>query len=439
MKFFPVLIFSVVVCARAEINPPVATTNSVVVTPAFINALADEARTNNPALRAAELRVEAGRANEQSIRKWEDPTVRFGVMSAEKAMRADEGDLLTDVEQKLPVFGKPQAARRVAESATRVEEATAEFQFQQLRKEIAQAVFKMAVAGRVIELEQQDLAWTETMVAAAERRYETGEMSQVDVLRLQNERSKRATSLKTDSFLLEHEQVNLARLLNRRTHFAWPALQLPSLAGPIAYSEKLVKLALHSEPKLKMMQQQIRQAEASVEQTRRQRFPDFRVGAEVRQFSETQELRQSMLTVSFNFPWGNSKKYAADVKREQAKMNAAELDAADYELSIRNDMHQLVTRIDAARREALLYRDEIIPRSEMALESARAAWETSRGMFRDVMDARRMLVEAQVIYARAIGEQYQMMSELVLCCGLGDLESLQAFGFIPETETPGKN
>ena len=58
-------------------------------------------------------------------------------------------------------------------------------------------------------------------------------------------------------------------------------------------------------------------------------------------------------------------------------------------------------------------------------------------MFRDVLDARRMLLDARLMFARAVTEQYQMMSELVLCCGLGDLEALQMIGAEPESQNEG--
>ena len=73
----------------------------------------------------------------------------------------------------------------------------------------------------------------------------------------------------------------------------------------------------------------------------------------------------------------------------------------------------------------MVYRDEIIPRSEQAITSARSGWETGRGMLRDVLEARRMLLDGRLMYARAVAEQYEMLSDLVLCCGLGDLEALQ--------------
>lgn len=128
----------------------------------------------------------------------------------------------------------------------------------------------------------------------------------------------------------------------------------------------------------------------------------------------------------------------SQVQRDEAKLKAAELDLVDYELSVREEVHQLTVKIDAARREAVLYRDQIIPRSQSALDSARSGWETSRNSFRDVLDARRMLLEGRLMQARAVAEQYQMLSELVLCCGLGDMEALQMIGAQPEVSPQEK-
>jgi outer membrane protein TolC len=172
---------------------------------------------------------------------------------------------------------------------------------------------------------------------------------------------------------------------------------------------------------------------------RRQRYPDLAVGAESRNYTGNGEFRQAMVTLSLSLPWGNRSRYNAAVQREQEKVKAAQQDAADFELGLRNEVHDLTVKIDAASREALLYRDEIIPRSQTALESAHSAWTTGRGTFRDLLDARRMLLDAQLMYARAVTEQYQMMSELVLCCGLGDFEALEMIGVGLEFQNGGKN
>ena len=61
--------------ARAE-------TNALQLTVATLRALAEEARTNNAAVRAAEERADAAQAHVATVPTWADPTVRFGVMGA---------------------------------------------------------------------------------------------------------------------------------------------------------------------------------------------------------------------------------------------------------------------------------------------------------------------------------------------------------------------
>jgi outer membrane protein TolC len=143
-----------------------------------------------------------------------------------------------------------------------------------------------------------------------------------------------------------------------------------------------------------------------------------------------------MVRLSVSLPWVNDAKYRQETRRENARRQAAEFDAADYELSLREELRRLTAGIDASRREALLYRDEIIPRSVQALASAEASWAANRALFLDVLEARRMLVDARLTYARAVTEQYRLLTELVLCCGLGDLEALEMIGAQPEVSPP---
>jgi len=357
---------------------------------------------------------------------------RLGGMAAREEMRADEGDLIYGVEQKLPLFGKAKLARSVARAEVSTEMANADYQFQVLRRELAKAVFRTALADEVVVIGQQDLAWLETITRTMEGKFQASEATLVEVLQLQNERAKRTTQLDTDRDRLGHEQVTLNRMLNRDLLSPWPTLELPALAGSVVYGPRLMDFALKYEPRIELLRRQIKQAEATVALTRRQRLPDINAGLEARNYSGDGSFRQGVLVFSMALPWVNAGKYRHEIQRDEAKLKAAELDLADYELSVREEVHQLTVKIDAARREAVLYRDQIIPRSQSALGSARSGWEANRGSFRDVLDARRMLLEGRLMDARAISEQYQMLSELVLCCGLGDMEALQMIGAQPE-------
>jgi outer membrane protein TolC len=217
-------------------------------------------------------------------------------------------------------------------------------------------------------------------------------------------------------------------MLARDPFEPWPDFDLPAVAGPIVHTRQLENLSLKFEPKLRMMRQEVKRAEAAALLTKRQQWPDVSAGVEARNYTGDGSFRQGMLLLSMNLPWGNRAKYRSDIRREEARARATELDSYDYELTVREEIHKLIIMIDVARREALLYRDQIIPRSGSALSSMRASWEAGRGMLGDVLEARRMLLEAETMYARAVAEQYTAMAELVLCCGLADLQALEMIG-----------
>jgi outer membrane protein, heavy metal efflux system len=412
---------------------------SLPLTPAYVNQLAEEMRTNRPALLAASARTNAAAAGVAAVRTWEDPMLRLGGMASDQEMRSENGDIIYGAEQKLPLWGKPGLAKRVARAELAVETANADYQFQILKSELAKTVFRTALAEQVVVIGRQDLAWLQTTTEAANSKYEAGQATLVEVLQIKNEQAKRATQLETDRENLAHDRVSLNRLLNRDLRSPWPQFELPAVAGPVLFNQKLVSYASNYEPRLRMMREQINQAQATVDSTRRSRMPDVSAGAISRNYSGNGDWRQAEFMLSFSLPVFNTHKYRADVRRDESKLRATELDAVDYELSLREELHALTVKIDNARREALLYRDDIIPRSESALNSARAGWESGRNSFRDVLDARRMLLEGRLMYARAVSEQYQMLSELVLCCGLGDLEALQMIGAVPEAKNEKTN
>lgn len=351
-------------------------------------------------------------------------------------MRADDGDVLYGVEQKLPLWGKPQAMRRVAEAELGVATADGDLRFETQRSELAKALFRAALANETVTIGELDLAWTEKMQEAAGARYRSGG-SLADVLRLQNERARRADQLLTARAQLRHDEFTLNRMLNRAPDSAWPKLTLPAVAAPVVYSDKLVRLARDYEPRLRKMRGEVQLAEAAVDKARRERHPEVSVGVDTRNDSSTGGWRQTELMVSFSLPWLNGKRYRSDVAREDARRQAAEFDVADLELSVRDEVHGLTVKIDAARREALLYRDEILPRSEQALTVAQSAWQNGSGMFLDMLEARRMLLEARLMSARAVAGQWQMLSELVLCCGLADFDALEMIGVQTESQKGG--
>ena len=400
-------------------------TNRVVLTSEYISLLAEQLRTNHPGVAAADARTFAAVQNLRGVRTWEDPTVRLGGMAAREPMRADEGDLIYGVEQKLPLFGKPKLSRAIAAAEIEVARANTEYQFQLRRLEFTKHILQAGLNDRLVSIDRQDLQWLETLLLTLEPRIASGQASQLELLKAQNEKSKRTERLNTDSNHRYHEGTAMNIMLGRPDWLPWPQFELPPVGPIIRHSPEIERLALKFEPKLRMMRQEITRAQAAAELMRRQQLPDVSAGIEARNYTGDGSFRQSMIVLSMNLPWVNRAKYRNDLSREEAKTLATQLDATDYELTVREEIHKLLVMIDVSRRDALLFRDQIIPRTSTGLDALRASWESGRGTLNEVLEGRRMLLEAEAMYAQAVAEQYTAMAQLVLCCGLGDLQALE--------------
>jgi len=422
--------FVLVALTGAATGTGAATPGPLALTPALLKSLSAEMRTNHPALRAARSRADAAIFNANGIRKWDDPMLMLGNVSPGpgRSMAVQEdGNLIYGIEQKLPLWNKPALARSAAIAGTKLRGREVEMIFQYLRRDLAKSLLRAALAGRTVELTATDLTWLDVMIPLAEERLRAGMGSQAEVVLLQNERSRRLHELHSETNKLAAEHAIANRLLGRDVASPWPRLELPALADPMPYRPALADLACKQEPKLRVMRDEILAAQAMTRATRAMRLPDITAGVQTRQFSGNLGYREAMVSVKMNLPWGNRERYRSDVLRDEAKATAFEHDLADGEAGIREEVFRLTTQVDSARREVLLYRDEVIPRTEAALTSARTAWEAGRGMARDVMDLRRMVLEAQLMIARATAEQQQLFAELVLCCGLGDFTALERY------------
>jgi outer membrane protein TolC len=392
------------------------------LTAEYIDRLLVEAQGNNPSIQAAGARAEAASAAVDSVRTWQDPTLTLGLSlpTARGFKSSEEGNLIYGVEQKLPVFDRPKFARQVAEADAAKGKLTVAYETAKLRRDLTLALVALALDDSTIELTKQDIGWLEATLSAVDHRYRVGKSSQVEWLKIQTERAKALDHLKTLQLERGHQQVEANRLLNRDLHASWPVVTLPPVQAAVAYGDELVNAAIQSEPKLKVMQQEVAQAEAVSRVTRQQRRPEIGVGVQGRSYTGDAGFREGMVTVNLTLPWLNAKRYDSDFRRDRAWVRASERDAADYTLTIREEIHHLTVELDGARRQVLLYRDELIPLTEQTLASANTAWANSLGLLQDVLDARRMLVDHRLTLEQALAGQARQLAELSLLTGRTD-------------------
>ena len=412
--------------SAADEAQPIEATNSVVITTHFINRLVAEARTNNPTLKAADSRVRSATLNAEAVRTWNDPMAMLAgnVFSPRGFSPSANGDLVYGIQEKLPLWGMPRLNRQVASSQMSTREAEVDFRVQQVRRDIIKALVSAALAERVVDIGEQDLVWLQTTAQAVEAKYRAGQTDAGDTLQIQNEAALRTDQLRTDRLELHHDWFTLNRLLNRDSPSSWPSLQLPQIAPSVPYSAKLVALGLTNEPELKILEREVQQAEVTAELTHRTRLPDVSLGVQGWQYSGDGGFRQGMFTLNFSLPWGNAGKYRKDYERDKANQKAAEEEREDQTLMVREELHHLTVDLDATRRKALLYQDEISVRAMQALTDKLAGWESGRITLREVLDAHRDALNAELMAAHSTADQYQTLADLLVWTGLENIESL---------------
>ena len=428
-RFYSILMMMVVSAVQLQsnaANDSDAPTNGIVITSGFIDRLMEEAQTNNPAFLAAGSRAKSAVANVASVRVWEDPmfTVGESVFSSKGFAPAEQGDVIYGISEKLPLWGKPKLNRRAASAEASMRYAQQDFQFKQLRRDMTKQLVETALAQRVVEIGEQDLAWLKTTAEAVDAKYRAGQTDAADTLQIQNQVAARADQLLTDRLEVSHDWLALNHLLNRSISSSWPSFQLPPVAAPVPFSEKLLALALTNEPQLKVMEKEIAQAKTAADLAHRSRLPDISVGIQGSQYSKDGGFRSGVFTLSFPLTWGNGAKYRHDYEREKENQKAAEQEREEQVLMTRDQVHHLTVDLDAARRQALLYHDEISVRAMQALNDKLAGWESGRVTLREVLDARRDALDAQLMAARATAEQYQTLADLLLWTGLDNFESV---------------
>ncbi len=418
---------------------PAVPPGPVEVTPELIDRLMAEAHGQNPALEAAGSRAQAANSAVAAIRTWDDPTASFGVWAPGPGgfSSSAQGNLVYGLDEKLPLHGLPDLKRKVAAADASRDQLAAGYETQKLRRDLLEALYGLALAGREADLAGQDLAWLDAMVAEVDHRYRVGQASQVDWLKVQTARAIAGDDLTTKQEESEHSAFALNRILNRDLHAPWPRVAVPSLAPSIYYTPQLIAAAMAAEPRLQIMRQESLSAQAAADLTHRERLPDVSVGLQAWQYSGDGGLRQEMATVNFSLPWLNRGSYDNEWRSDEERKRASDFAAEDQALSVREELHHHLIELDAARRRAVLYQDQLIPLTQQTLASAQAAWEHNLGPFQDILDAHRMLVADQLALAQALTGQNTLLAEVSYLTGTRDQGSLVALAGKPTSDHEG--
>jgi outer membrane protein TolC len=375
------------------------------------------ARQQSPELAAAQQDAQAAEQRIGPAAALSDPVLRVELMDLNRSA-ARLNPLPTGVSetkftllQNLPAWGKRDLRREIAEADFRQAQSRSEAARVELAARIkaAYAEYFRAVGNQ--RLTAEVLALSSRLEQIAQARYAGGLVAQQDPIRAQIEQ----TALRSELIALDADKAQgrarLNALLGRDA--AAPLADPDALrALPAGFADLTPTLADRvraRNPALQAEQAKLAMAQKNRELTQRNRYPDFQVG--VSPTVSGSRVTAVGLMLEFNLPLQRSSRDAQE-REAQSLVDSARSRVDALALQLQGELTAQVAVFDAARQTEALVRTQLLPQTELSLQSALAGYEAGKVDFGTVLDAQRQIRGARSSLLKARVEAQLRRAEI---------------------------
>lgn len=317
----------------------------------------------------------------------------------------DNQELRFEVQQTFETGGRRDLRTEQANHGVAVSRASLQDTLRQLRFDVRRAYMGAVLARADDEVARTTLEDIDKVLALNRARYEQGELSGVELRRLQVERFRFADDAFAAELALRNARSTLLALLNVRpldqpfdtTEDLLPA-SFAGAAPPPAQETagSAITLALASRPDLEAARREQQRAEAGFRLQNALGKPLFSVGAGL-----TRDFGQNGLVVTFGVPLQLFNKNEGGVARAGAEQQQAAARLAAVETRVSLDVQQALNTVDVARRRVSYVEGEYLKNAREARDIVLASYRSGAATLIDYMDAQRALREALRIQNRA--------------------------------------
>ncbi|HMN82022.1 MAG TPA: TolC family protein [Burkholderiaceae bacterium] len=359
---------------------------------------------DNPTLRALRQDEDAARALERQAALRPNPVLSYDDQRGPSGNRAYAASISIPLE----IAGQRAARMDAAQASTRAVGSDVGQRSAELRAAAIQAFFDLVGAQDRLELARGSRELAQRATSVAGRRVAAGRASPVEEARARVAEATARIENSQANVNLETARIRLAalwgggepRVFNART----PTARLP--AEPAA--DELFR-RLEAAPALVRARAEIERRESLLRLARAQAAPATALNVGTGTLIENGQ-RANLVGVSIAIPLfdrnqGNIAE--ATIRAQQARQ---ELAAA--ERMLRAELDQALTRLKAAREEARLADQEILPEASRTLDAATRGYELGKFGFLDVLDAQRTLFAARGQWLRALADSYKAAAEV---------------------------
>jgi outer membrane protein TolC len=398
--------------ASPQSSPP-AQPSAAAPTP--LAALIDEARRNDPKIRAAEDAARAAGYAAPQASALPDPTFtlqQFSVGSPRPFAGYANSDFAYigfGVSQELPYPGKRRlrasVADREADAWAHRAEAVARDEIEALRE----GYYRLAYLQQTLALIQRDDGVLQQVTQVAEARYRVGQGNQQDILKAQLQRTKLLYDISMNRRSAGEAQAELKRILRRpqdSPDIVAEALTVTPLR--LTPGELLARLEQQN-PDLGELAAMVKKSETQVDLARREFRPDFGVSY-MYQHTAGNFRDYYMFTFDVKFPRRNPRQAAlaqAQINVDRAK---EERDAQMQEIEA--SMQKQLVLLRTSEEQSQLYREGLIPQAQFSLQAGIAAYQVGRADFGSLLSSLQDTINLDLEYQQTLLDHEMAVAQI---------------------------
>ena len=247
-------------------------------------------------------------------------------------------------------------------------------------------------AGEAVQLAQET-------VRAVKKRVQAGKSPQAELARAQAELAR----LKLNQEDFEHELLSASRRLAAQWGETEPGFKRVSgdiLSLPTTDSYATLKTRIERNPNIARFLSKQRVDEAELRLAEAQRKQSWRVSAGVRRLEITDD---EALVANLTIPLALRNRNQGGIAEARANLAQTDANAVAARIRVETSLFVIYQELQHSLHRAKAFRDDVIPHLEQALADTRNAYELGRYSYfewhtvqKDLLEARRALVEASV-------------------------------------------
>jgi len=388
---------------RPEDRPlelPVLSTNAP-----FTNFLA-YAMLNQPKVASAYFDWAASVQRITVERSLPDPKLTFQSDIADVLMSVMPGLM-----QEFPGPGKLKAAANVATAESRARYFTFETAVLQTAFTLKQSYYQLWFLNEKVRINREMLGLLGELEQAARAQNEVGKVTLQDVYRAQIEQDKLQTEIANLEDSRHPMTAQFKGALGLLPNQADPPFPSEFESTPIDLNgDNLLATAFARNPRLRQMEAEVQQAEASIAVARKSKIPDFSLGlmADVKA-NPVMYRPQASMTLPI---WRD--KIAAEIAAAQAGKRAAEARLNAEQIGIAVDFAMKSYDYREITRTLALLQEQLIPKAQQSLEIARAGYLAGQIDFFNLIDTEQDLLRYRLAAVEARARREIILADLSL-------------------------